>query len=58
MFKRHEFTCPDVIYLVDRQKKINRLSWAAVIVFYGGLWVTGQALADRVTAELEELEKS
>lgn len=37
MFKRHVFTCPDVIYLRNRQKKINIATMAVQIVFWGGL---------------------
>lgn len=47
MFKKHTFTCPDVIYLRNRQKQINRVNLGAMIVFYGGLWAYGYALQRR-----------
>lgn len=38
MFTRHEFTCPDVIYLRNRQRKIGIAYTGAMLVLYGGLW--------------------
>lgn len=42
MFKRHQYTCPDVIYLRNRQKKIQIAAIGAQIVFWGGLWLASQ----------------
>lgn len=49
MFKKskHEFTCPDVIYLRNRQKKINRYAIGANLVFYGGMFAGLKALEVR-----------
>lgn len=58
MFKRHAYTCPDVIYLRNRQKKINRISLAGPIAFYGALWVYGTVLTRRDSENTEELAES
>lgn len=57
MFKRnkHVFTCPDVIYLRNRQKKFNRISIATNIIFMVGLWTVGTIVEKRQTTELDKL---
>lgn len=53
MFKsKHEFTCPDVIYLRNRQKKINRWSIAINLLFFAGVWVVGDVMDKRETERL------
>lgn len=57
MFKRnkHLFTCPDVIYLRARQKKMNRISIAVNVLFIAGLWVWGTVLDKELDVELEKI---
>lgn len=47
MFEKHSFTCPDVIYLIDKQKKRNRLTLVVSLVSSIGLIVTGKMLEAR-----------
>lgn len=49
--KKHNFTCPDVIFLLDRQKKINRATIAVNLLFVGGLIAVGKI------AEMREEKK-
>ena len=44
MFTRHQFVCPDVVYLINRQKKINRLTLGANLIFWGGVYMYGHYL--------------
>jgi hypothetical protein len=36
MFKRHVYTCPDIIHLRNRQKKIYIANTAMLVVFIAG----------------------
>jgi hypothetical protein len=56
MFQRHVFTCPDVIYLLNRQKKINRLLIGANLIAFGGFYIYGRHLDKQDTAELHIVE--
>lgn len=42
MFNKHEFTCPDIIYLRKRQRKINIATLVGVVglsaLSYGYAW--------------------
>lgn len=55
MFKnKHVFTCPDVIHLRNRQKKLNRISIALNLLLFGGMWAGGKALEARELRQLKE----
>lgn len=59
MFKnKHQFTCPDVIYLRNRQKKINKISIAVNLIFIGGMWVAGLVAEKKLTAEIPDTPES
>ena len=55
MFKRHVFTCPDVIYLRNRQRKIALATNGVALLLFGCAWVYGTVLEKRLDEELEEL---
>lgn len=58
MFTRHQFTCPDVIYLVNRQKKINRVTLGVSLIFWGGAYIYGQQVNKQIERNMEELHQS
>lgn len=56
MFKsKHVFTCPDVIYLMDKQKKYNRIALAINGVFFGGLFIGAKMLEASENKKLNDL---
>lgn len=59
MFKnKHQFTCPDVIYLLDRQKKMNRIAIAINAIFFGGLMLAGWNETRKLEAEIPDTPES
>lgn len=57
MFKRHVYTCPDVVYLINRQKRINQASIGLSLIFWGGMVMYGNHLAKKDERKLEELRQ-
>lgn len=58
MFKSsHTFTCPDVIYLMNRQKKINRISLLVNLIFLGGL-ISWGAVEKRLEDKIDRHENT
>lgn len=56
LFKnRHQFTCPDVIYLRNRQKKIAYANLGVTFLMYGGLWVAGKRMEKKLDDELNDI---
>lgn len=55
MFKRHVYTCPDVIYLRNRQKRIAMANFGLMLIFWGGLYIYGKAVENDIDKSLEEL---
>lgn len=57
MFKKnkHVFTCPDVIHLRNRQKKLTRISIAVNGAFFLGMLAAGKALEARDNKALADL---
>lgn len=53
MFNKHSYTCPDVIYLRNRHKKVQTISIAVQLATFAGLWAGGKALERRETKKLE-----
>ena len=54
MFKnKHTFTCEDVIYLQNRQRKIYQANFIATVVFTVGLWLVGKRLEKKEELELQ-----
>lgn len=55
MFKlhRHEFECPDVVYLRNRQKKINIANIAVWVLGMAGLQVYGWWAEKNEAAKLQ-----
>ena len=39
MFKRHVYTCPDVIYIRNRNRKIGIITNGATLGLFAALWV-------------------
>lgn len=58
MFTRHVYTCPDVIYLRNRQKRINHASIGLTILIYGGLYLYGLRVTKQIDQNIEELHQS
>lgn len=59
MFKRHEYTCPDVIYLRNRARKNNIIASGVMIVLYGGLWLYASVKGDKlIEAALDNDDQS
>lgn len=56
MFKnlKHTYTCPDVIYLRNRQKKVVAINLVATLLFIAALNVYGHLEEDKWTDELED----
>lgn len=55
MFKKHQFTCPDVIYLQNRQKKLAKINLGFIVLFYGGLYAAAKTAEKRDIQKLENL---
>lgn len=44
MFKRHVYTCPDVIHIRSRNKRNQLAIFGVYVLSLGGLWVYGDYL--------------
>lgn len=56
LFKpRHQFTCPDVIYLRNQQKKAQLTILGVYAVFFGGLALVGHRLEKDLDDELQKI---
>jgi hypothetical protein len=58
MFKKHIYTCPDVIYLRNRQKKINHITIGVNLIFFGALWLYGARAERAVENAIDEHENT
>ena len=54
MFKRHEFTCPDVIYMRNRAKRNSKIALAFNAVVIIGMWAYGKKLTDDLNKTIDE----
>jgi hypothetical protein len=48
MFKRHVYTCPDVIYLRNRAIRHNIIASGVMIVLYGAAWLFSSRKAEEI----------
>lgn len=54
MFKKHEFTCPDVVYLRNRAARNNKIALLSYLGVFGGMIAWGTYL-DRKDKKNDEL---
>lgn len=48
---KHDYTCPDVIYLRNRAKRNNKITMIATAASIAGLWIVG-TIAERKDRKL------
>jgi len=58
MFKRHVYTCPDVIHMRKVARNATIISTLIQVAFWGGLYVWGKKAERAIENEIDEHENT